>query len=333
MNRILAAAYAAVLVFACAPTALAAQPPKDPDLQRLSAQLAQLDADPVLGPLGGVDRLKAHQALAALAATAPHSDDRKPALYLAERRVQAARFAAEADQAQAQIDQLDRDRDRILLDASRRDADRARMEVERMRMQNKARDEEAQRAAADQQARQDQEASLATDASDQAQALAEAKAKAAGLAQQEAALQAAAAGTAAPPVSTPSASGSGDPRGPTTSLPGSAFLPGRATLRMDKAGKARIQALIDFVGAQDASATIRIESHTDSSAGAQKALALSQQRAETIKNYLRAAGVAPNRIQAIGLGAVQPVASNATAAGRARNNRILVIAVRAAGGQ
>ena len=48
---------AAMLVLAaalwCAP--VRAEPPKDPDLQRLSAQLAQLDADPALGPLGGVD--------------------------------------------------------------------------------------------------------------------------------------------------------------------------------------------------------------------------------------------------------------------------------------
>ncbi|MBS0213556.1 MAG: OmpA family protein [Proteobacteria bacterium] len=331
MSRLLAVAGALALAVACGSTAWAAPPPKDPDLQRLSTQLAQLDADPALGNLGGVDRLKAHQALAALAQTTPHSDARKPALYIAERRLQAARFAAQADQAQARIEQLDREHDRILLEASRRDADRARMEVERMRMQNKARDEEAQRAAADQQARQNQDASLATDASDQAQALAEAKAKAAALAQQEAALQAAAAGVAAP-ATAPAPSGSADPRGPSMSLAGALFHPGRATLRMDKEGKARIQKLTDFVRAQDAGATIRIEAHTDNAAGPQKSLALSQQRAETIKNYLRAAGVPATRIQAVGLGAVQPVATNATAAGRARNNRVVVIAVRPASG-
>ena len=44
--------------------------PPDPDFLRLSGQLAQLDADPSLGQLGGVDRLKAHQALDDLATAA-----------------------------------------------------------------------------------------------------------------------------------------------------------------------------------------------------------------------------------------------------------------------
>lgn len=303
----------------------AGAPPKDADLQRLTADLAQLDADPQLGSLGGVDRLKAHQALAALAQTTPYSDARKPALYVAERRVAAARFAAQADLYERQIDQADREHDRILLQASRRDADRARMEAERLRMQDKARQEEAQAAAADQQAQQQaqqqQEASLATDESEQARALAEAKAKAAALAQQEAALTAAAkaGGKAPPPVA--------EPRGPSLLVSGAVFLPGSATVRNDKMAKAQIQAVVDFARA-NAGATIRIEGHTDNAAGPQKSLALSQQRAEMLKNYLRAAGIATTRIQAVGLGAEQPVASNATASGRARNNRLKVIAVR-----
>jgi len=317
------------LAIACAlasGVASAADKPKDPDLQRLTAELAQLDADPQLGLLGGVDRLKAHQALTELAQTTPHSDARKPALYVAQRRVMAARYAAQADLFERQLDQADREHDRILLQASRRDADRARMEAERLRMQDKARQEEAQRAAADQQAQQqaqqEQQVSLADDESDQARALAEAKAKAAALAQQEAALTAAAKAGGVPPAA--------EPRGPSLLVSAAIFLPGSASVRKDKAARAQIQAAVDFARA-NAGATIRIEGHTDGAGGPQKSLALSQQRADALKNYLRAAGIASTRIQAVGLGAEQPVASNATAAGRARNNRLKLIAVRPPG--
>lgn len=318
----------AACVLALAGPALAEEPAKDPDQQRLNAQLAQLDADPALGPLGGVDRLKAYQAVAAMAQAAPHSDARKPLLYIAQRRVEAAQFAAQADLAQRQIGQLEREHDAILLQASRRDAERARMEAERLRMQDKARQEEAQRTAADQQAQQQvqqqQQASLADDESDQARALAEAKARAAELARQEAALTAAAkaGGVTVPAVN--------EPRGPSLVVPGSVFVADRATVRKDKAAKAQIQAAIDFARAHPG-ATLRIESHTDNGGGAQRSLQRSQQRADALKNYLRAAGIASTRIQAVGLGAEQPLASNATAAGRARNNRLKLIAISRSG--
>ena len=318
MSRVLALACALSLLVA--PMARAGGAPVDPDLQRLSGDLAQLEADPTLGQLGDADRLRAHQALDALAQTGPHAKDRAPVLHIAESRVAAARFAAQADLAERQLAQLDREHDRILLEASRRDADRARMEAERLRMKDKAREEEAQRAAADQQAQQQQEASLANDESDQARALAEARAKAAELARQEAALTG---GAASVPHHD-----AAEPRGPSVAVPGSAFLPGSAVLRNDKAAKAQVQAMVAFVRGHG-DAMIRIEGHTDNASGPQKSLALSQQRAETLKNYLRAAGVPSTRVQAVGLGAEQPVASNATPAGRARNNRVEVIALRA----
>lgn len=292
-----------------------AEPPKDPDVERLGGQLATLDADPSLGQLGAVDRMKAHQALTVLEQTSLHSDQRKQALYVAERRVAAAQFAAQAELAERQVDQLDREHDRILLEASRRDADRARQEAERLRLQNTAREEEAQRADAAREAQQEQAAGIATDESDQARALAEARAKAAALAQQEATLTG-----GSPPTA-------GEPRGPSVVVTGSAFAPGSATLRNDPHAKTEIKALVAFVRGHDG-ATIRIEGHTDNSMNPQKSLALSQQRAEALKTVLRAAGIPAGRVQAIGLGAEQPVASNGTPQGRARNSRVEVIALR-----
>ena len=299
---------------------------KDPDLQRLSGQLVQLEADPSLGQLGDVDRLKAHQALDDLAQTSPHSLERAQAVYIAERRVAAARFAAEADLAERQLEQLDREHDRILLEASRRDADQARQEAERLRLQNTARDEEAQRAAAERDAQAQQAAGIASNESDQARALAEARAKAAALAQQEAALTAGmgtgAATTKSPPPPIPR-----EPRGPSMVLSGAAFVPGRASLRTDMPTRTRVKALVEFVLANPG-AMVRIEGHTDSQGNPQANLSLSQQRADAIKDVLRAAGIPASQVQAIGLGAEQPVASNATPQGRERNRRVEVIVLR-----
>ncbi len=301
--------------------AFAAEPARDPDLQRLSADLAQLNSDPSLGQLGAADRMRAQQALDALAQTSPRSRDRPHALYIAERRVAAAQFAAQADLAEHQIDQLDREHDRILLEASRRDAEQARQEAERLRLQNTAREEEAQRADAERQAQAQQVAGIASDESDQARTLAEARAKEAALAQQEAALT-----SAAPIAKTPSTA-TREPRGPSMILSGAAFAPGMATLRKDASTQARVKVLIAFVRASPAAA-IRIEGHTDTQGNPQTNLMLSQQRADAVMNLLRAAGVAATQIHSVGLGGEQPIASNATGSGRERNRRVEVILLR-----
>jgi outer membrane protein OmpA-like peptidoglycan-associated protein len=293
--------------------------PVDKDLQRLSADLAQLEADPTLSLFGDADRLRAHQALDALAQTGLHSRDRAQNLHIAESRVATARFAAEAELAERQLDQLDREHDKILLEASRRDAERARAEAERLRLQNTAREEEAQRAEAERQAHAQQAAGIASDESEQARALAEARAKDAALAKQEAALRS---GTA--PGTGAGASAASDARGPSTSLPGSAFAPGKAVLRNDAQTRTRLRALVAFVQANPG-AKVRIEGHTDNRGDAQTNLSLSQQRAEVVRNALRAAGVPARRLMAVGLGGEQPVASNSTAQGRARNQRVDVI--------
>ena len=49
---------------------------------------------------------------------------------------------------------------------------------------------------------------------------------------------------------------------------------------------------------------------------------LSLNRANAARDYLVAHGVAPSRITTTGMGSAQPVASNATAAGRAENRRV-----------
>ncbi|HAK13519.1 MAG TPA: hypothetical protein DCM33_02900, partial [Acinetobacter radioresistens] len=49
---------------------------------------------------------------------------------------------------------------------------------------------------------------------------------------------------------------------------------------------------------------------------------LSQARAQAVANYLAGQGVPRTRINAQGLGASNPIASNATAEGREQNRRV-----------
>jgi outer membrane protein OmpA-like peptidoglycan-associated protein len=67
---------------------------------------------------------------------------------------------------------------------------------------------------------------------------------------------------------------------------------------------------------------VRIEGHTDATGPDAYNQGLSQRRAKSVLNYLVGKGVASSRLQSVGLGESQPVASNATREGRALNRRV-----------
>ena len=73
---------------------------------------------------------------------------------------------------------------------------------------------------------------------------------------------------------------------------------------------------------QNPSTTITIIGHTDSTGSPAVNEPLSLQRADATRDYLVARGVAANRFQIDGRGAREPIASNDTEAGRARNRRV-----------
>lgn len=68
---------------------------------------------------------------------------------------------------------------------------------------------------------------------------------------------------------------------------------------------------------------IEIQGHTDSSGDANANRRLSQQRAEAVKAYLVNHGVEAQQLTAKGFGSSEPVASNDTEAGRAKNRRVV----------
>ena len=73
---------------------------------------------------------------------------------------------------------------------------------------------------------------------------------------------------------------------------------------------------------ENPSVRLRIEGHTDDRGDAQKNTELSQRRADAVRAWLLAKGLAPSRLEAKGYGPSKPLADNATAAGRGKNRRV-----------
>ena len=71
-----------------------------------------------------------------------------------------------------------------------------------------------------------------------------------------------------------------------------------------------------------AALVVRIEAHTDGSGDPQRNLALSEVRANAVRDALIGRGVAPALLVAVGRGEAAPIANNETARGREINRRI-----------
>jgi outer membrane protein OmpA-like peptidoglycan-associated protein len=70
---------------------------------------------------------------------------------------------------------------------------------------------------------------------------------------------------------------------------------------------------------------IEVVGHTDNTGSAAYNQQLSQDRAVSVANVLRESGVPNGRLTAFGRGEDQPIASNATVEGRAKNRRVEII--------
>lgn len=115
---------------------------------------------------------------------------------------------------------------------------------------------------------------------------------------------------------------------PAVALPATLVLTGvtfdnnQATLRPDAI------AILDRAAAtlkQWGDVKVEVAGYTDSWSDADHNLKLSQSRAEAVRDYLIAKGVAADRLSARGYGESRPVADNATEMGRAQNRRVELV--------
>ena len=104
------------------------------------------------------------------------------------------------------------------------------------------------------------------------------------------------------------------------------IMPGNITFDTNKANiKSNFKPVLDSVAKvinEFDKTKVQVTGYTDNTGTAAINNKLSAERANAVATYLRLRGVANARIYAAGLGSSNPIASNATAAGREQNRRV-----------
>jgi OOP family OmpA-OmpF porin len=110
----------------------------------------------------------------------------------------------------------------------------------------------------------------------------------------------------------------------TVTLQGVVFATGKSALTPQS------EAVLQDVAKQLAASPdvrVQVSGYTDNTGSRAANLRLSQARAATVERFLEANGVSPAQVTSKGFGPDKPVASNKTAAGRAKNRRVELIRI------
>jgi outer membrane protein OmpA-like peptidoglycan-associated protein len=97
------------------------------------------------------------------------------------------------------------------------------------------------------------------------------------------------------------------------------FQTGKATLIGDS--QSRLDVVVEYM-THKKSVSVEISGHTDNVGDKKANKALSQKRADAVRDYLVSKGIDGARIKAVGYGDAKPVAPNTTPEGRQKNRRI-----------
>ena len=92
--------------------------------------------------------------------------------------------------------------------------------------------------------------------------------------------------------------------------------------RLKQEGIHQLDSLVSQLKQSASYDNIQVTGHTDSRGSARYNQALSEKRANAVRDYLISQGIAANKIWAIGKGETAPVADNKTRAGRQANRRV-----------
>ena len=115
-------------------------------------------------------------------------------------------------------------------------------------------------------------------------------------------------------------------RGLVVTLPSGIFFDsGKSTL------KSGAKKTLDRIAAQlvgDNAIRVVVEGHTDSTGSADKNMALSEKRAQAVRDYLVSKSIPESQITSAGKGESEPIATNKTVAGRQQNRRVELVITR-----
>lgn len=319
--RILAVVAVAGLLGACA-----SAPKKDLALEKVKAQLQELQSNEQLEGYASLALGEAKRALRQAESTSGDKTYRIHLIYMADRRIQIARATAQHEQMEDEFNRLEDERSAMLVRASKLDASRARLEAEQARMMSAARAEDANRAREEAQqafSREEESVRNAQQAREEAaaaKALAVSSATAAELSRREADLATEQADSLRRQLENLQLRQTES--GVVVTLGDVLFETGQSGLREE--AQSSLVEVVDLLQSQP-DHKIRIEGHTDSTGDSNANLKLSAQRANKVMDSLVALGVDQGRITAAGMGEDFPIASNETEEGRNQNRRVDVI--------
>lgn len=115
-----------------------------------------------------------------------------------------------------------------------------------------------------------------------------------------------------------------DQRGTVIALEGAVlFQTGKSNLAASS--RNRLENVAEALKKVEAAQSITIEGHTDSTGSEETNMALSQARADAVREFLITQGVSADKIKAVGRGEANPIADNSTPEGRATNRRVELI--------
>ena len=315
---------AALLVIALG--ACSTAPKQDLALQQVRTQLEELKANQELAGYAPLALGEAERSLRQAETATGNDTQRIHLVYMADRRIQIARAAAQTAQLNAEFQRLGDERSAMLVKASKAEAERARREAEQARMMSQAREEDAQRARQETLAAQQREAASARDAeqaneeAQQAKALAASSATEAQLARREADLAMEQADTLRRQLENLQLRQTES--GVVVTLGDVLFESGQTQL-LDEALASLVE-VVDLLQSEP-DKKIRIEGHTDSTGDAETNLEISALRANSVFEALVSLGVERDRFTVAGMGEDFPIASNDTEEGRRQNRRVDVI--------
>ena len=321
VSRFLIVAAIMMLLAACATS-----PKKDLALEQVKAQLQELQSDEELAGYAPLALGEAKRALRQAENASGDKTQRIHLIYMADRRIQIARAAAQYEQMADEFDRLEDERNAMLVRGSKLEAERARQEAEQARMMSAARAEDADRAREEAEqaySREEESARVANQAreeADAAKALAVSSATAAELSRREADLATEQADSLRRQLENLQLRQTES--GVVVTLGDVLFESGQSALKQD--AQSSLVEVVDLLQSQP-DHKIRIEGHTDSTGDATANLKLSEQRANKVMESLVALGVDSVRIAAAGMGEDFPIASNDTEEGRSQNRRVDVI--------
>ncbi len=94
---------------------------------------------------------------------------------------------------------------------------------------------------------------------------------------------------------------------------------------LSKEAEAKLKDFAERLKGENKNVYLEIQGHTDATGGNDYNYKLGEARAEAVRRYLSKQGIALNRMSTISYGEDEPVDSNKTRDGRAKNRRVVVI--------